>query len=149
MTRVVKSVTFNIYCICRGPETLPMVMCDQCTDWFHPGCLPVNIPAKAFKNKCHPWKCPSCTCKLALHNYTCHPHPRTKQYWISYYIKWFREILLCPHAMNVLCILPRNAGQLVLILSDSEVPAVHANNTCQRKVKVSGTSTSKYHICTV
>ncbi len=63
MTRIVTSVTFGIYCICRGIENMPMVMCDWCNEWFHPSCLPVKIPTKFFTNKSLPWKCPSCKCK--------------------------------------------------------------------------------------
>lgn len=57
-SRTAHSFTFDIFCICRGPETIPMAMCDQCSEWFHPTC--VSIPVEVFKFKNVSWKCPIC-----------------------------------------------------------------------------------------
>lgn len=59
--RVIKRVSFKIYCVCRGPSGRPMASCDVCLEWFHPGC--VTIPEEVFRNESVEWKCPSCKCK--------------------------------------------------------------------------------------
>lgn len=56
--RVIKSVSFKIYCVCRGPSSRPMASCDICLEWFHPSC--VTIPEEVFINEDTEWICPSC-----------------------------------------------------------------------------------------
>ena len=56
--RVIKSVCFDIYCVCRGPEVKPMASCDVCLEWFHPGC--VDVPNDVFEFEATVWICPSC-----------------------------------------------------------------------------------------
>ena len=56
--RVIKSVSFGIYCICRGPDVKPMASCDVCLEWFHPNC--VSIPNDVFEYEDTPWICPNC-----------------------------------------------------------------------------------------
>lgn len=67
MKRVIKSVSFKIYCICRGPEYGLMVQCDQCQEWFHAVCT--NIPNNVLLNINLPWLCSSC--KFSCTNNTC------------------------------------------------------------------------------
>ena len=67
--RVVKSVSFEIYCVCRGPEVLPMASCDVCLDWFHPTCL--HVPEEVFEYTDVRWICPSCKYTVAMFNSKC------------------------------------------------------------------------------
>lgn len=56
--RVMKSVSFKIYCVCRGPSSRSMASCDICLEWFHPSC--VTITEEVFINEDTEWICPSC-----------------------------------------------------------------------------------------
>lgn len=77
MNRVIKSVSFKIYCVCRGPSSRPMASCDICLEWFHPSC--VTIPEEVFINEDIEWICPSCESTFVhvffsaynLHLYAC------------------------------------------------------------------------------
>ena len=56
--RVLLSLSFSIYCICRGPDIKPMASCDVCMEWFHPSC--VSIPDEVFQYEETSWICPKC-----------------------------------------------------------------------------------------
>ena len=56
--RIVNSVCFELYCICRRPEFGLMAQCNQCCQWFHRDC--VHIPDEVISNEDLPWDCPSC-----------------------------------------------------------------------------------------
>ncbi len=64
-TRIINSVSVEIFCVCRGVEEGKMVMCDVCEEWFHSHC--VSIPPKVFRNYSPSWTCP--TCKSVLYMY--------------------------------------------------------------------------------
>ena len=56
--RIVNSVHYEIFCICRRPEFGLMTQCNQCSDWFHQEC--VHIPDEVIINEDFPWDCPLC-----------------------------------------------------------------------------------------
>ena len=58
MKRVIKSVSFKLFCVCRGQEYGLMVACSHCHKWFHPVC--VNIPSEVLLHEDLPWLCSSC-----------------------------------------------------------------------------------------
>ena len=58
MKRIIKSVSFKLFCVCRGPEYGLMVQCNHCQEWFHPVC--VHIPNEVLLNENLPWLCYSC-----------------------------------------------------------------------------------------
>lgn len=62
--RVFKSVSIDLYCVCRGPERTPMASCDVCMNWFHPDC--VSIPNDVFEVEEVHWLCPSCKCIICV-----------------------------------------------------------------------------------
>lgn len=50
----------ELYCICRQPESLEMIACDNCEDWFHAACFGINLMEIAdianFPFTCHACK---------------------------------------------------------------------------------------------
>ena len=56
--RIIKTVSVDIYCMCRQPEDGPMARCAYCHQWYHDRCVP--IPSAVFSNQDPCWKCPSC-----------------------------------------------------------------------------------------
>ncbi|WFD36106.1 hypothetical protein MCUN1_002977 [Malassezia cuniculi] len=48
------------YCICRGPSTGAMVMCDKCNHWFHNDCMYIGDPS-TLQDK---WYCPICCVRI-------------------------------------------------------------------------------------
>ncbi len=49
----------KLYCICRKPETLDMIGCDSCDEWFHASCFDINLAAiEDIAN--FPFQCPDC-----------------------------------------------------------------------------------------
>ena len=51
-------ITFNIYCVCRLPESGRMICCSLCNKWYHDVC--VNAPKEAWKKRNSEWFCDSC-----------------------------------------------------------------------------------------
>ena len=48
------------YCICKGPSTGAMVMCDKCSHWFHNECMFIGDPATLQEK----WFCPICCVRI-------------------------------------------------------------------------------------
>eukprot|EP00955_Chlamydomonas_euryale_P104022 365535-Chlamydomonas_euryale.AAC.58 len=50
-----------VYCDCEQPYNpdKPMVMCEECEDWFHPECIGISALALQQADK-HHFCCPSC-----------------------------------------------------------------------------------------
>lgn len=46
-----------LYCICRQPETVDMIGCDQCDEWFHAACFGINLASIADIQN-FPFACP-------------------------------------------------------------------------------------------
>ena len=42
----------ELYCSCRMPEIIPMVMCSKCEEWYHNEC--VRVPKVALENSSVP-----------------------------------------------------------------------------------------------
>ena len=60
--RVLKTLTFNLYCVCRQPERGQMACCDECDTWYHPGCIYIPQEVVEDGEDLIPWSCPSCEC---------------------------------------------------------------------------------------
>lgn len=62
--RIVNSVHFELYCVCRMPESGSMTECSECREWYHHDCI--AIPIDVVSNEEAQWKCPSCELHVAL-----------------------------------------------------------------------------------
>ena len=60
--RVVNSTKVEIYCLCRQPEVLPMVECDNCMTWYHVKCASVSedVLKRLDEDPRVVWFCPTC-----------------------------------------------------------------------------------------
>ena len=69
-SRVLNSTNVEVYCVCRQPEQLPMVECDNCSVWFHTECADVSIRIleSLDSDENIPWFC--ATCKYHYRGYT-------------------------------------------------------------------------------
>lgn len=47
----------DVFCSCRGPETLPMVCCDFCDEWYHGACVGMG---EADMARVEAYRCPRC-----------------------------------------------------------------------------------------
>lgn len=57
--RYVAIQSVDVFCVCRGPEQLPMACCDVCCEWYHDSC--VAIPEELFDNSSSSrWLCDYC-----------------------------------------------------------------------------------------
>ena len=67
-TQIIPGQVFNptstdLYCICRQPETLDMICCDHCNEWFHTGCFGIDL--RSIENiETFPFSCRDCEKKL-------------------------------------------------------------------------------------
>ena len=50
-------ITYNIYCVCRLPDSGRMICCSLCNKWYHNAC--VTTPKKAWKKRNSEWFCDS------------------------------------------------------------------------------------------
>jgi len=50
----------ELYCYCRQPESLDMIGCDFCTEWFHPKCISLDEGETDDITKTSAWMCPEC-----------------------------------------------------------------------------------------
>lgn len=58
-TRVCKTVTDKVLCICRmiNDKTRPMIECERCLQWYHKDCMGLEV-TKSFKDV--KWVCSVC-----------------------------------------------------------------------------------------
>lgn len=54
------TTSFEIYCICRLPQSKNMVACIHCKEWFHENCYSKYIPESIWTNKTLNWYCQNC-----------------------------------------------------------------------------------------
>ena len=55
---VISTDILELYCSCRMPEIIPMVMCTRCEEWYHNEC--VCVPKVTLENSSVPWYCTKC-----------------------------------------------------------------------------------------
>lgn len=72
--RVVSSTEVEIYCLCRQPEVLPMIECDNCKTWYHADCASVSehVLETLDEDTSLKWFCTTCEHLLdILHKLYC------------------------------------------------------------------------------
>ena len=62
--RIINTCNIDLYCVCKLPESPPMVCCDDCNEWYHPGCVYIPRAVVEEEDDLTPWSCPAC--ELAL-----------------------------------------------------------------------------------
>ena len=57
--KVLKNTSIRIYCICRMPNnpSIPMVECPRCKEWYHGGCINIDVQKVIQDPK---WICKNC-----------------------------------------------------------------------------------------
>jgi len=61
----------NVYCSCRMPRMLDMILCDQFKEWYHAG-ICITLPQSLYLMKTRRWLCDNCTkYKLILMGFLC------------------------------------------------------------------------------
>ena len=60
--RILRSTTVEVYCLCRQPESPPMVECEQCLMWYHAMCVGASesLMEALDENPLLEWSCPDC-----------------------------------------------------------------------------------------
>jgi hypothetical protein len=50
----------ELYCYCQKPESIDMIGCDFCTEWFHPTCISLDEKEIDEITNTSAWMCPEC-----------------------------------------------------------------------------------------
>lgn len=50
----------ELYCYCQKPESIDMIGCDFCTEWFHPKCISLDEKEIDDITNTSAWMCPEC-----------------------------------------------------------------------------------------
>lgn len=117
------------YCICKGPSTGAMVMCDKCTHWFHNECMFLDDTA-ALQDK---WFCPICCIRMRRRYPTADvrirdatpaacAHPPPPGIYVDYFASLHSELHPVPKAMR-----PPIGPQITLHLA-AFIPAILAHD---------------------
>ena len=54
-----------LYCLCRKPETVEMIGCDTCDNWYHASCVGLDFAEVLPIIDSFPFICPDCELKAA------------------------------------------------------------------------------------
>lgn len=49
----------NLYCFCQQPETVDMIQCDACSEWFHAQCVSIDLASIENIDSLE-FQCPRC-----------------------------------------------------------------------------------------
>ena len=59
---VVPSEPHQLYCICRTADESNMIGCDKCEEWYHFGCVGIDI-SQILDIESYEFTCPRCRAK--------------------------------------------------------------------------------------